>query len=127
MLSNFLDLFTIFLQGSLAKHIFISKSTQTPRNLYFWYTLHFQRTHSLFNLIFRAGASLQRTAVDIFQEMLFFILATSRSLVVKVAPFEWRHHMISQEIFIWFNLLIVKQSKLVYAMPGTFHNGWFKQ
>ena len=44
------------------------------------------KTHSLFKFLSRANALLQGSTLDIFQEVLFRILATSRNLVVKVVP-----------------------------------------
>ena len=35
--------------------------------------------------------------------------------------------MISREIFTWFDLSIVKQSKLIYAMSWIFHNGRYER
>ena len=35
--------------------------------------------------------------------------------------------MISLEIFTWFDSSIVKQSKLIYAMPWIFSNDWFER
>ena len=34
-----------------------------------------------------------------------------------------KHRMISQEVFTWFDSWIVKQSKLIYAMPWILYNG----
>ena len=34
--------------------------------------------------------------------------------------------MILEETFTWFNLLIAKQSKLIYAVPWIFYNGCLK-
>ena len=38
----------------------------------------------------------------------------------------WRR-MISRKIFTWFESSVVKKSKLIYAKPWIFLNGWFEQ
>ena len=50
--------------------------------------LVFQKTHSIFKLIFRASELQQRPKVDIFEEAQFSISASSTNLVLKVVPIE---------------------------------------
>ena len=53
---------------------------------------------------------------------------TCRSKLDNLAPRALKkkqlwHCMISREIFTWFDLSIVRQSELIYAMLWIFHNG----
>ena len=69
-----------FIQGCLKKHIFISNLVKTQRNLHLSYILVFQKTHSLFKLLFRMSELAERPKFDILQEALFSYLASSTTL-----------------------------------------------
>ena len=52
----------------------------------FRYILVFQKTHSLFQLIFRDSEVPQILKINTFQEALFYTLASSTNLTLKVVP-----------------------------------------